>query len=53
MNKEKFIYCTVCGKRTNINNVYKFKNGKIDNCHKECRIMECYDDKPWTFFPIM
>lgn len=53
MNKEKVIYCTICGKKINPGDAYSFKNGQIDNQHKECRIMGCYDDKPWTFFPIM
>ena len=45
--------CKICGKEIPPSYAYSFKDKTLDCCHKECRIMGCYDDKPWTFFPIM
>ena len=45
--------CKICGKEIFPGQAYSFKDGTLDHYHKECRIMNCSDDKPWTYFPIM
>ena len=45
--------CKICGKEISLGEAFSFKDGTLDCYHKECRIMNCSDDKPWTYFPIM
>ena len=45
--------CKICGKEIPPSYAYSFKDKTLDCYHKECRIMNCFDDKPWTYFSLM
>jgi hypothetical protein len=51
--EEKKIICAICGKEILPKEAYTFKDGTVDNCHKKCRTTGCYDNQPWTYFPLM
>ena len=53
MEKQEDTYCPICGKKILPKETYVFKDGTLDNCHKKCRTIGCYDDQPWTYFPLM
>ena len=53
MEEEKVRYCPICKKPLKSSDSYTFKDGRKDTYCKNCRLIGCFDNQPWTYFPVM